>query len=166
MPKRQGNNPKRRIIPRDALDPEDLERLAREARYVGSPYHKSKPADYRFTPPTAISAKGVACLRVLRLAVAGDGEARCSLRADSEGGGGDVGSLKSTALRARRGPARGLGRVVDDQFRTVAIDDRLVERLPVADMEVEEQTAQLLPEILRPPRLRQRRPEQRAAYLL
>ena len=51
MPKRQGNNPKRRIVPRDALDPEDLGRLAREARYVGSAHHKSKPADYRFTPP-------------------------------------------------------------------------------------------------------------------
>ena len=51
MPKRQGNNPKRRIIPRDALDPQDLERLTREARYVGSAHHKSKPADYRFTPP-------------------------------------------------------------------------------------------------------------------
>ena len=53
MPKRQGNNPKRRIIPRDALDPEDLGRLAREARYVGSALHKSKPADYRFTPPVS-----------------------------------------------------------------------------------------------------------------
>ena len=51
MPKRQGNNPKRRIVPRDALDPEDLGRLAREARYVGSAHHKSKLADYRFTPP-------------------------------------------------------------------------------------------------------------------
>ena len=53
MPKRQGNNPKRRIVPRGALDPEDLGRLAREARYVGSAHHKSKPADYRFTPPVS-----------------------------------------------------------------------------------------------------------------
>ena len=48
---RQGNNPKRRIIPRDALDPEDLGHLAGEARYVGSAHHKSKLADYGFTPP-------------------------------------------------------------------------------------------------------------------
>ena len=53
MPQRQGNNPKRRIVPRDALDPEDLGRLAREAHYVGSAHHKSKPADYRFTPPVS-----------------------------------------------------------------------------------------------------------------
>ena len=51
MPKRQGNNPKRRIVPRNALDPEDLGRLAKEARYVGSAHHKSKLADYGFTPP-------------------------------------------------------------------------------------------------------------------
>ena len=53
MPQRQGNNPKRRIIPRDALDPGDLDRLAREAHYVGSAHHKSKPGDYGFTPPTS-----------------------------------------------------------------------------------------------------------------
>ena len=53
MPIRQGNNPKRRIVPWDELDPKDLGRLAREARYVGSAHHKSKPADYGFTPPTS-----------------------------------------------------------------------------------------------------------------
>ena len=53
MSRRQGNNPKRRIVPRDALDPGDLGRLAKEARYVGSAHHKSKPADYRFTPPVS-----------------------------------------------------------------------------------------------------------------
>ena len=53
MPKRQGNNPKRRIIPRNELDLEDLGRLAKEARYVGSAHHKSKPADYGFTPSTS-----------------------------------------------------------------------------------------------------------------
>ena len=52
-PIRQGNNPKRRLAPRDELDAEDLRRLAREARYVGSAHHKSKPGDYRFTPPTS-----------------------------------------------------------------------------------------------------------------
>ena len=53
MPKRQGNNPKRRLAPRDELDAEDLRRLARETRYVGSALHKSKPGDYGFTPPTS-----------------------------------------------------------------------------------------------------------------
>ena len=53
MPIRQGNNPHRRLISRDDLDPEDLGRIAREARYVGSAHHKSKPADYGFTPPTS-----------------------------------------------------------------------------------------------------------------
>lgn len=53
MPIRQGNNPHRRLISRDDLDPEDLSRIAREARYVGSAHHKSKPADYGFTPPTS-----------------------------------------------------------------------------------------------------------------
>ena len=53
MPKRQGNNPKRRLAPRDELDAKDLRRLAREVRYVGSAHHKSKPADYCLTPPTS-----------------------------------------------------------------------------------------------------------------
>ena len=53
MPKRQGNNPKRRLAPRDELDAEDLRRLARETRYVGSALHKSKLGDYGFTPPTS-----------------------------------------------------------------------------------------------------------------
>ena len=51
MPKRQGNNPKRRFVPQDKLDPEDLGRLAKKARYVGSAHHKSKLADYGLTPP-------------------------------------------------------------------------------------------------------------------
>ena len=61
MPKRQGNNPKRRLIPRDALDSEYLVRLAREARYVGSAHHKSKPADYGFTPPASPRAHKSLC---------------------------------------------------------------------------------------------------------
>ena len=53
MPKRQGNNPKRRLAPRGELDAEDLRRVAREARYTGSAHHKSKLGDYGFTPPTS-----------------------------------------------------------------------------------------------------------------
>ena len=50
---RQGNNPKRRLVPRNELDPADLARLVTEARYAGSAHHKSRPADYRFTPPVS-----------------------------------------------------------------------------------------------------------------
>ena len=75
MLKRQGNKPKRRIIPRDALDPEDLERLAGEARYVGSAHHKSKPADYRFTPPTSLRPNKSLCDGRRIVSVRGSGEA-------------------------------------------------------------------------------------------
>ena len=49
--KRQGNNPKRRIASVGELSPEVLHQLS-EARYVGSAHHKSKLADYHFSPPT------------------------------------------------------------------------------------------------------------------
>lgn len=61
MPIRQGNNPKRRLAPRDSLDSEYLARLAREARYVGSAHHKIKPADYGFTPPVSPRAHKSLC---------------------------------------------------------------------------------------------------------
>lgn len=51
MPKRQGNNPKRRIVPRGTADPNVLNRLLDEARYTGSAHHKRAPADYGFNPP-------------------------------------------------------------------------------------------------------------------
>ena len=51
MPKRQGNNPKRRIIPRGAADPDVLNRLLGEVCYTGSAHHKRAPADYGFHPP-------------------------------------------------------------------------------------------------------------------
>jgi len=52
MPKRQGNNPKRRIAPKDGTDPQVLDRLAAEAVHTGCAHHKSRPADYGFHPPT------------------------------------------------------------------------------------------------------------------
>ena len=51
MPKRQGANPKRRIVPAGALDPAVLARIEGEARYTGSAHHKRRPADYGFHPP-------------------------------------------------------------------------------------------------------------------
>ena len=73
MPKRQGNNPKRRLAPRDELDTADLRRLSREARYVGSAHHKSRPGDYRFTPPTSPRPNKSLCdgRRIVRIREAG-----------------------------------------------------------------------------------------------
>ena len=51
LPRRQGNNPKRRIVPRSNIDPESLGRILSEARYTGSAHHKRSPADYGFHPP-------------------------------------------------------------------------------------------------------------------
>ena len=51
VPKRQGNNPRRRIIPRDRIGREILDRLLEEARYTGSAHHKRAGADYGFRPP-------------------------------------------------------------------------------------------------------------------
>lgn len=53
MPKRQGNNPKRRIVLRGTLDSKDLHHLASEVFYLGSPHHKRNPADYGFQPPVS-----------------------------------------------------------------------------------------------------------------
>ncbi|MFA7239930.1 MAG: hypothetical protein WC091_07440 [Sulfuricellaceae bacterium] len=45
---RSGNNPKRRVIARDLVTQEYLERLTREVRYIGSGNHKRHPANYGF----------------------------------------------------------------------------------------------------------------------
>ena len=51
MPKRQSNNPKRRIIPMSRVAPAFLRRLVRQARYTGSAHHKRSATDYGFHPP-------------------------------------------------------------------------------------------------------------------
>ena len=51
--KYQGNNPKRRIAKHGFYTCGELEALASEARYEGSPHHKTRPADYGFHPPAA-----------------------------------------------------------------------------------------------------------------
>lgn len=51
MPGRRGNNPKRRIAPQGEASSADLERIAREAHYLGSAPRKRAPADYGFRPP-------------------------------------------------------------------------------------------------------------------
>ena len=51
--KRQDHNrPNRRIAPMGTISDEILSNLNR-ARYVGSPKHKSRPADYGFQPPVS-----------------------------------------------------------------------------------------------------------------
>lgn len=51
MRKRQGNNPKRRIIPKDEVAPGVLKRYANRVKYTGSSLHKRNAADYGFHPP-------------------------------------------------------------------------------------------------------------------
>ena len=51
MPRRQGNNPKRRIVPIEEVEQHDLDQLKRCVRYTGSPHHKRIPADYGFHSP-------------------------------------------------------------------------------------------------------------------
>ncbi len=52
MPKRQGNNPKRRIMPKDEVDQSVLDHLLDKVRYTGSALHKRAAADYGFHPST------------------------------------------------------------------------------------------------------------------
>ncbi len=51
MPKRQGNNPKRRIASKNAFVQEVLDEYVKQAQYTGSAHHKRNPADYGFHPP-------------------------------------------------------------------------------------------------------------------
>ena len=51
--KYKGNNPRRRIAKLGFFEQRELDALATAARYRGSAHHKTKPADYGFTPSTA-----------------------------------------------------------------------------------------------------------------
>ena len=51
MPKRQGNNPKRRIASKNECMSEMLDEYVKQAQYTGSAHHKRNPADYGFHPP-------------------------------------------------------------------------------------------------------------------
>ena len=48
--KRQGNDPKRRIAPEDAVPESVRKTLLERLRYVGSANHKLHPGDYNFVP--------------------------------------------------------------------------------------------------------------------
>ena len=49
---RRVNRPNRRIAPQGTISDETRANLDK-ARYVGSPQHKSRPADYGFNPPVS-----------------------------------------------------------------------------------------------------------------
>ena len=51
--KYQSNNPKRRIAKPGSFTERQLDDLASTARYEGSAHHKTRPADYGFTPAVA-----------------------------------------------------------------------------------------------------------------
>ena len=53
MPRRQGNNPKRRIAREAEATPEYLAWLSGQVRYTGSPHHKRIPVDYGFDKPAS-----------------------------------------------------------------------------------------------------------------
>ena len=74
MPRRRGNNPKRRIAPNGEASSADLERIARKARYVGSALHKRAPADYGFHPSANPRPHKSLCdgSRIVRVAEARD----------------------------------------------------------------------------------------------
>ena len=50
MPRRRGNNPKRRIMPRHEADESFLTRILGTACYTGNSHHKRFAADYGFHP--------------------------------------------------------------------------------------------------------------------
>ena len=53
MPRRQGNNPKRRIATEAQASAEYLAWLSGQVRYTGNPHHKRIPANYGFDRPTS-----------------------------------------------------------------------------------------------------------------
>ena len=61
VPRRWGNNPKRRIRAVEAVDQKVLERLIREAPYAGSGLHKRYAEDYGFQPPVSPRATKSLC---------------------------------------------------------------------------------------------------------
>lgn len=61
VPKRQGNNPKRRIRTVEAADQQVLERLMQEVPYAGSGLHKRYGEDYGFQPPASPHATKSLC---------------------------------------------------------------------------------------------------------
>ena len=51
MAKRQGNNPKRRILPAEETSKEIRDSLKQRLRYAGNSLHKLRPGNYGLTPP-------------------------------------------------------------------------------------------------------------------
>lgn len=56
---RQGNNPKRRIIPVEQIDSGKIETLLSSTKYVGSGHHKRYPLDYGFERTNPVPTKSL-----------------------------------------------------------------------------------------------------------
>ena len=61
MPKRQGNNPKRRIVEQGTFTNGVLTNLARSVRYKGSGLHKKNHSDYELDPPVSSRSNKSLC---------------------------------------------------------------------------------------------------------
>ena len=59
MPRRDGNNVKRRIAPLERYSAEFFEAVAASARYVGSPHHKKSVAGYGYDRPNPRPTKSL-----------------------------------------------------------------------------------------------------------
>lgn len=56
---RQGNNPKRRVVPFEEIDKGILDQLLSSTKYVGSGHHKRYPLDYGFERTNPIPTKSL-----------------------------------------------------------------------------------------------------------
>lgn len=59
MRKRNGNNPGRRVVAATLVLQTDVERLEKNARYIGSGHHKRSPADYGFERTNPVPTKSL-----------------------------------------------------------------------------------------------------------
>jgi hypothetical protein len=57
--KREGNNPKRRVVSSDQLPADKRAELARRVQYAGSGHHKRFPADYGLERPSPRPTKSL-----------------------------------------------------------------------------------------------------------
>ena len=56
---RQGNNPKRRVVPISELKCSDIDKLLSTVKYVGSGHHKRYPLDYGFVRTNPVPTKSL-----------------------------------------------------------------------------------------------------------
>ena len=61
MPKRHSNDPRRHLLPGDALSDDDRELLVSQTRYRGSGLHKRNPDEYPFDEPCTLRQNKTLC---------------------------------------------------------------------------------------------------------